>query len=285
MTDFYLLLTPLFVIGVLGLIRFIGCDTVWGLTPVKLPVPTITDAIPGNQRVDLRWNYLSATAGSFTVMYGTVMGGPYPDEMLVPVTDDSITRFTAPVTGLANATTYYFVVNGVSKQGMDIGNSSEVSATPDPGFVLETPTLGPVQRNDIQGFVGMSITIGANDVVVTHLGRIHLPGNMQSHIVKIVDAATGMDVGLPVTIQMPSGPENDYAFEPMYQTATLMATRTYYVVSEERDGGDLWYDLPNRSTTTNVAQLNSGISKRFTEASYSAFGGANEMYGPVNFRY
>lgn len=282
MTDFYLLLTPLLVIAVLGLIRFIGCDIVWGLVTVKPTVPTILDPIPGNQRVDVRWTYGAGSAESFTVMYGTAKG-TYSDEVTVTVTDDSRTVFTEPVTGLVNGTTYYFVVNA------DIGddtsaNSAEKSATPDPGFVLAT-TLGPGQRNDIRGFVGMSITIGSAPVVVTHLGRIHFPGNTQSHIVKIVDAVTGLDVGSPVTIQMPAGPENEYAFEPMETTATLEPLRTYYVVSEERDGGDLWYDLPNESTTTNVAQLNSGISKRFTEVIYSAHGAADEMFGPVNFRY
>jgi hypothetical protein len=205
----------------------------------------------------------------------------------VTVTDALKTNFTAGITGLTNGTKYYFVVDGEGTSNGTIGKSSEVSATPDPGFVLATPTLGPVQRNDIQGFVGMSITVLGGNLVVTHLGRIHLPGNTQSHIVKIVDAATGLDVGSPVTIQIPATPEteNQYVFEPMTETAMLLASQTYYVVSEERLGGDLWYDLPNTSTTTNVALLNSGIFKRVTDANYSAFGGVNEMYGPVNFRY
>ena len=282
MTDFYLLLTPLLVLGVLGLIRFIGCDIVFGLVEVRPTIPTVIDVIPGNQRVDVRWSHSAGSADSFTVMYGTATGS-YTDEVVVQVTDDSRTLFTASVTGLVNGTKYFFVVTSHIGD-LTSGNSAERSATPDPGFVLQT-ALGPGQRRDIQGFVGMSITIGSNDVVVTHLGRIHFPGNTQSHVVKILDAATGMDVGSPVTIQMPAGPENEYAFEAMTETATLTALQTYYVVSEERDSGDFWYDLPNQSDTTSVALLNSGVSKRVTEPNFSAFGGVNQMYGPVNFRY
>ena len=101
MTDFYLLLTPLLVLGVLGLIRFIGCDRVFGLQPVELSTPIIIDVTPGNQRVDLRWSYGVAAAHSFTVMYGTVTGGPYPDEQVVLVTDDS-SIFRVAITGLVN---------------------------------------------------------------------------------------------------------------------------------------------------------------------------------------
>jgi hypothetical protein len=282
MTDFYLLLTPLLVLGVLGLIRFIGCDRVFGLQPVELSTPTIIDVTPGNQRVDLRWSYGVGAAHSFTVMYGTVTSGPYPDEQVVLVTDDS-SIFRVAITGLVNGREYYFVVNA-AKGDKTSRNSVEVSATPDPGFVRQT-TLGPGTRNDISGFVGMSITVRSADIVVTHLGRIHFPGNTRSHVVKIVDAASGLDVGSPVTIQMPAGPENEYAFETMTQTATLLALQTYYVVSEEQDGGDFWYDLPNQSMTTAVAVINSGISKRDSENNFSAFGALEQMYGPVNFRY
>ena len=283
MTDFYLLLTPLLVMGVLGLIRFIGCDLVFGLIEVKPTIPTMLDPIPGNQRVDVRWTYPAGYAESFTVKYGTVKGGPYPDDVTVTVTDESRTLFMEPVTGLMNGTTYYFVVNADTGEKTS-QDSIEKTATPDPGFVLRT-TLGPQQRRDIQGFVGMSITIIGSNLVVTHLGRIHFPGNTQSHVVKIVDAATGMDVGSPVTIQMPAGPENEYAFAEMTEAATLEASKRYYVVSEERDGGDFWYDLPNQSETTAVALLEFGVSKRITEPTFSAFGGVNQMYGPVNFRY
>src|SRR5688572_19231030 len=227
MTDVYLLLTPLLVLGVLGLIRFIGCDKLFGLQPVETTIPTILGVIAGNQRIVIRWTYSAATAESFTVMYGTVQGGPYPDEVLVPVTDASQTLFTASVTGLTNSTKYYLVVNA-DVGDKTSGNSVEQSATPDPGFVLETMPLGPGLRNDIQGVVGMAITIGQDDVVVTHLGRIYFPGipndpqfppNTQSHVVKIVDAANGMDVGSPVTIQMPGDTDNDYEFEALDQPA------------------------------------------------------------------
>jgi len=47
-------------------------------------------------------------------------------------------------------------------------------------------------RNDYTGFIGVQITTGTKYLSVSSLGRFVLSGNTQAHLVKIVDASTGM---------------------------------------------------------------------------------------------
>ena len=296
MTDSYLLLTPILVLGVLALIRFIGCHLLFGLDEVSLPEPTVAPppfdvtAVPGDQRVDISWTYNPGEAQSFTVVYGTVMGGPYTDEVTVLSGPDS--RYTKQITErtdgtrLVNGTTYYFVVTGDSGNSLRvIDNSVEVSATPGvTEFVKTGVVLGPT-FNNFTGLLGMAITIGPADVVVTQLGRIVVTGNNQPHVVKIVDATDPNGEMGSVVIQMPAGSVGSFAFAPLMQTVTLRASQQYFIVSHEESGRDAWHQLPNTAMTTSVATINSGIFSDDAAPGFTPAGMQNEMLGPVNFRY
>ena len=59
-------------------------------------------------------------------------------------------------------------------------------------FVLSTTSGTP--RNNYSGWVGMSLTVGSASMNVSSLGRLAVAGNSGSHLVKIVDAATGADL-------------------------------------------------------------------------------------------
>jgi len=51
MRDYYLLLTPILVLGVLSLVRFVGCGTVWGLKHLPpAPLYFATDKVLGKVR-------------------------------------------------------------------------------------------------------------------------------------------------------------------------------------------------------------------------------------------
>jgi len=286
MTDSYLLLTPLLVLGVLALIRVIGCNWAFGLNDdfaLGLPPPGDVTAVPGDQRVDVNWIYPPDDAESFTVVFGTVMGGPYPNQVTVP--SGSSSQHTAPVTGLVNGTTHFFVVTGeTGDSDRVINDSAEVSATPGVTSFVVTTALGAA-RNDFTGLLGMAIAVGPADIVVTQLGRIVGPGNVQSHVVSIVDAAT-VSTMAAVTIQMPAGPVGEYAFAVLPQPVTLFALRQYFIVSREAGGGDVWHDLPtNVVTTTNVASITSGVSNEDAVPGFLLSGGPGQLYVPVNFRY
>jgi hypothetical protein len=58
------------------------------------------------------------------------------------------------------------------------------------GYLLNGPPL----RRDFTGWVGMKLTTGAGSLLVSSLGRMCVAGNLQSHLVKLVNAGDGSDV-------------------------------------------------------------------------------------------
>ena len=88
---------------------------------IPLTTPTGLTAYPGNTRASLVWSASSA-ASSYNVKRSTVSGGPYATigNALTPGYTDN---------GLANGTTYYYVVSAVNVTN-ETANSSQVSALP-----------------------------------------------------------------------------------------------------------------------------------------------------------
>jgi aryl-phospho-beta-D-glucosidase BglC (GH1 family) len=80
-------------------------------------------AAPGNMETSLNW-VAAETATSYNVKRAVNSGGPY-------TTIASCTALSYVDTGLANGTTYYYVVSAVNGNG-ESANSSVVTATPQP---------------------------------------------------------------------------------------------------------------------------------------------------------
>lgn len=96
------------------------------------PIPRNVTAVAGDGIVNLAWEP-SEGATHYNVKRSTTSGGPYtvvggPN---VPVFQDTVAN------GIANGTTYFYVVSADSTLG-ESGNSSQVSAT---------PSAGPATRN------------------------------------------------------------------------------------------------------------------------------------------
>jgi hypothetical protein len=89
--------------------------------PAAPAVPTGLVAAPGDAQVMLVWGIPSGATG-YIVKRSTVSGGPYTS-----ISTNSANKFLD--IGLANGTTYYYVVSATNNAGQSI-NSSEVSATP-----------------------------------------------------------------------------------------------------------------------------------------------------------
>ena len=90
--------------------------------------PTGLSAVAGNAQVDLKWT-VSTGASSYHIKRATVSGGPYA--IIATQTPASFID-----SGLANGTTYYYVVSALNSAGGS-GNSSQVSSKP---AVLCSPT-------------------------------------------------------------------------------------------------------------------------------------------------
>ena len=93
------------------------------IVPGAVPsAPTNLGATPGNAQVSLGWTAVSGATG-YNVKRSTSNGGPYGN-VATNVTGTSFVN-----TGLANGTTYYYVVTAVNASG-ESGVSAQVSATP-----------------------------------------------------------------------------------------------------------------------------------------------------------
>jgi cellulose 1,4-beta-cellobiosidase len=92
-------------------------------------------AIAGSGQVVLSWA-IALGATNYTVKRAFTSGGPYTTIAVTAAT-------TYTNTGLANGTTYYYVVSALRASG-ESDNSSEVSATPEP--VLLSVSLAPASN-------------------------------------------------------------------------------------------------------------------------------------------
>jgi hypothetical protein len=278
MGDTYLLLTPLLMLGVLALVRFVGCQLVFPLSNPRLPPPENVTATPGNQGVTIAWDPVE-DADNYIVARGETSGGPYLNERTVSSAETSVTE--EPLT---NGTTYFFVV--ATKRGAAIGEpSTEVSATPAQALVtFKTP--GTI-RNDFTGPVGMVIQIAGTPVTAIGLGRIVVSGNSGTHALTIADSVTGFTIpGASATVDLAAtaAAPNAFAYAIFPGPIVLNANTEYYILTQETAGGDQWFDLDTTVLTSNVASVTSAV---FGDGitPFVRGGGAGHSYGPVDLLF
>lgn len=99
-------------------------------------VPTLTPTA-GDGQVSFAWNvavgFLGWTVSNYNIGQATISGGPYTYTSVGSTT-------SATISGLANGTTYYFVIRPEDAFGNSLATSSEVSATP---VAASTPASTP----------------------------------------------------------------------------------------------------------------------------------------------
>jgi hypothetical protein len=132
----------------------------------------------------------------------------------------------------------------------------------------------------------MKLTVGANAVAVTELGRIFVSGNSGVHTVKLVRASDQTDVpNGSVSIAMSGGTPGQFKYGTLSSPVTLAANAIYYLVSQEVEGGDQWYDAPSTTvTTTSVGSCNGGAYSG-SGNTWSVVPNANHTYLPVDFKF
>jgi glucose/arabinose dehydrogenase len=163
--------------------------------------------------------------------------------------------------------------------------TTPTTITPTATTALVTSVTPSEARNDFSGWVGMQLVVGSGDVRVTDLGRWVLTGNSRSHSLKLVDAATGADVGGgSVELATPGMDPGRFHYAHLPQPVTLAAGRTYYLVSREDEGGDTWYGVYTRARTT-VAAEDTGWVWAYPGGAWNAAGGQDQNLGPVSLLY
>ena len=283
MVDAYLLATPVLALGVLALVRFVGCYSSPNVPP--LPAQNLV-AEPGNQQITLTWDLPEGpgiTGSDWLIMRGAAPG----------VHDDQIAKIPGSSTiyvdqNLVNGLRKFYVVVGFvhfSAPEADYLSppSNEADAVPGIGFVLST-TFGTLRTDPFNGWVGMVIQVGSQPLTVFGIGRAFIAGSTGTHAMKIVDGATQVDVpGAATMIDLSKTNVADRAF--VYGTLPMPITLTpntvYYVITQQNADADHFFDLDTTVLTSGVASVTSAVFGDGV-ASYTRSGIPGQTFGPVD---
>jgi predicted transglutaminase-like cysteine proteinase len=234
---------------------------------------TFSVAASSTTAITYQWQSQASGASAFTNI-----GGATSSSYTTPSTllSDNGTQFRCVLTNGSGS-----VTTNAATLSVQISSASGGTGASTP--FLTSAVLGTL-RNDYSGWVGMRITVSGSPLTITALGRIFAAGNSGTHVVKIVNAATGADVpGGSASITM-TGSAGQFIYANLTAPVTLNANTAYYVLSQETSGGDRWYDFNTTADSTPVASLNGAVWGG--GAPYAFVGGtAGRMYVPVDFKY
>ncbi len=119
MIDPYLITAPILLLGIIALLRFVGC----GFSPRVITKPSNLTAQPGNAEVTLSWTEIDTDTMGYSYQINRVNDG-LPSIPLGPTTDTSFVDHTA-----ANGITYTYSVT-LFLSGSNEGTTNEVTVTP-----------------------------------------------------------------------------------------------------------------------------------------------------------
>ena len=293
MIDSFVLLTPILMLAVIALVRFVGCGQVWGLQHVDpwVPDPPINvQPTPRDQSVELRWEY-AKNAERFEIWFhaDTPTDFVVVPNLTIDVTVDAqgVQHGSATVPNLTNGTLYFFTVRAYITDVF--GESEPVSAAPGVTSFVTVMTLG-ADRSDFTGRCGMAVRMNV-DTRVTQLGRVMFAnpvfGNTQPHELSIVDASQPTVVLGMVTWTPEIGKEGMFIYRPLPQPVPLQALHTYYVLTHEQSG-EHFHNILGMvvSMTSGVGTIVSGVyDDETTMSGLVPYGTTNQLYGPVDFLY
>lgn len=124
--DVFLLLTPVFVLAIVALLGFVGCDILLGFAPVEAAISNL-QAVPGNSQVALTWDPFTDHNGNPATAYHVVHTQPGSSAITDIDTGSITTNFVD--TGVTNGITYTYYVYGVAPGGRS-GDSAHLDVTP-----------------------------------------------------------------------------------------------------------------------------------------------------------
>lgn len=153
-------------------------------------------------------------------------------------------------------------------------------------FVTATTLSTSAVRNNANTWRGFKFTTGSNPVIIRELARWVLSGNTQQHTVRIVDAATSQTVPGATAVVDTAGATVGYKYAQLAAPIALAAGTSYYLVSQEFNLGDTWYE-GNCSITynANIATVDQSVWSDSSGTVFTLNNSANNTYIPVAFRY
>jgi hypothetical protein len=219
--------------------------------------------------------------GIYYIVSQETAGGDYWYDSNTVIQNNPAATISAPVYN--PGTGYFAIPNTAGQSYVPVDFHFTASTATSAPFVASV--IAGTARNDVTGWLGGVIKTGSSAVTVTQLGRYFVPGNTGTHTVKLVNASTGLDVsGGSVSVNMAAGEAGAFTYGTLNSPVTLNPNSTYYLVSQEAQTGDQWYDYNTTVTTTNVAVESSSVWST-DGINYNLIGSANQLYIPVNLIY
>lgn len=245
------------------------------------PTPASISQQPQNQSVVVGQSATFTVVASGTQISYQWQSMPSGAAGFSPIAGATSSSYTLSSPAVSDHGTQYrcVVSNSVSSV---TSNTVTLSVVPAGAKFVQSVTIGSM-RNDFSGWVGMKITVGASPISIGALGRYFLAGNHGSHIMKIVDADTGVDVpGASTTVNLALGTSpGTFVYAPLSSSVTLTPNHSYHILSVEGQFGDSWYDLNTQVQTSLVATVNGAVYG----APYSTASVGSNSYVPVDFLY
>jgi len=113
-------------------------------------------------------------------------------------------------------------------------------------------------RNNLSGWRGTRIMVGADPLQVTQLGRVYRTGNVQDHELRLVRASDKVVVASAIWTPA-GGVNNQFKYAPLAAPVNLPPGTEYYLVSREVSGGDGLYSFDTTVVTSGAAAVMSAI--------------------------
>ena len=149
-------------------------------------------------------------------------------------------------------------------------------------FVL-SKALG-AQRADSPGWAGLKLTVAAQSVTVSSLGRQCSSGNSLTHELRLIRVSDNATVG-STNVAMNGCAVGQFKYASLAGPVTLAANTAYLLVSYEV-GGDLFHDWTGTVLTTmSVATVNHGVYTTNGGATWGPAGSTGNSYVPLDFQY
>lgn len=159
---------------------------------------------------------------------------------------------------------------------------------PTPGKPFITGEVLGSLRSDAAWFGMVVVVLSDKPLRVTTLGRFFSPGNSGMHRMRIIDATDPDPMNRPelgqVTVDMAGGADGEFKYEWLSSSVILNPGGTYYVLSQEFNPGDQFYDQDTTVVPTEDATVQSGV---YSDAPglFVPVGQTEHTYGPVSFEY
>ena len=289
--DLFVLGAPFYFLVVIALFGFVGCNWFYGLDPTKPIEPPDPPAnfhlVAGDNQVEVLWD-IDPEADRYNV-FRAEMSGTIADDYPVST---GLSQSQLPYTdhNVSNGKTYFYRVS-VKKDNYESELSQEELAmpmSPFGSFITGIATPGSPNPAGRAGWFGMAVSVvGPGSITIQKLGRAFDLGMATAHRLRIIDASSKMELGsTSVDINSPTGGYNDqFKYGDLNPPVPRAPGEDFYVLSEEFNNGDRFYEQDETVSTRAEARIMSAMESDTQGVTYTPANGIGHTYGPVDFQY